>query len=311
MVDLERRKRARLNIVQHDEVHPQYDDDESLSVMSSEEEDLSLPVIQVEYHHLPNSFKCPLTLEIMFDPVLDAEGNTYERRALLEWLKHNCTSPVSRQPLSDRMLVPNMALREAIHEYMGDEWVARKMLEHRQMRFQEISTSTGSPIRDKIDCFLKSTSHALGDLNLSLNEEGCCAFRYENVTIVLDVPENVGVFCFYTRDLIPKDITDPALRLQLYQKALEFNFLQGDTRGGCLSIRTHENGESELLFSYTDRVREVGAKDFNNILLNFVDTALSLRNRLTSGSETNDKRVSPSRTPSSMSASKVFPTTIG
>ena len=30
---------------------------------------------------------CPITLELMRDPVMAADGHTYEREALLRWLK--------------------------------------------------------------------------------------------------------------------------------------------------------------------------------------------------------------------------------
>jgi len=52
----------------------------------------------------------------MEDPVVDPEGNTYERRAIEEWLSRNSTSPVTRSPLSVTDLVPNRALRDAIEQ---------------------------------------------------------------------------------------------------------------------------------------------------------------------------------------------------
>jgi hypothetical protein len=39
------------------------------------------------------------------------------------------------------------------------------------------------------------------------------------------------------------------------------------------------------MFSYTDRVAEVSARDFTNILLNFVETAVNLREKLMAGIE--------------------------
>jgi hypothetical protein len=66
----------------------------------------------------------------------------------------------------------------------------------------------------------------------------------------------------------------------------------GDTRGGALSVKKHEHCEeddddglgrrarAEVIFSYTDRVAELCAQDFFNIILNFVETAVSLRRKL-------------------------------
>ena len=51
------------------------------------------------------------------DPVMDADGNSYERSAIVDWLSRNHTSPVTRNPLRAEDLVPNRALRETIEAY--------------------------------------------------------------------------------------------------------------------------------------------------------------------------------------------------
>lgn len=50
----------------------------------------------------------------MQDPVIDPEGNSYERIAIVNWLRTNPTSPITRSPLNISQLVPNRALRNAI-----------------------------------------------------------------------------------------------------------------------------------------------------------------------------------------------------
>ena len=66
----------------------------------------------------------------------------------------------------------------------------------------------------------------------------------------------------------------------------------GDTRGGCVSVKkgaqTGAVTPSEVMFSYTDRVAEVSAKDFLNIVLNFLETAVSVRQKLVSLRPHND-----------------------
>ncbi|KAL7540258.1 hypothetical protein ACHAWF_006631 [Thalassiosira exigua] len=62
----------------------------------------------------PPSFYCPLTLGIMTDPVQDKEGNSYEKVAIEKWLLENSTSPITRNRLRAKHLVPNRALKEAI-----------------------------------------------------------------------------------------------------------------------------------------------------------------------------------------------------
>lgn len=66
---------------------------------------------------VPDSFLCPLTQEVMREPVVDPEGNTYERSAIEAWLEKNNTSPITRKTLRREELVPNRALRDVIAEH--------------------------------------------------------------------------------------------------------------------------------------------------------------------------------------------------
>ena len=65
----------------------------------------------------PDEFRCPITQEIMADPVLAMDGNTYERSAITEWLKKNPTSPITRQPMRLEDLKTNRALLQSIERF--------------------------------------------------------------------------------------------------------------------------------------------------------------------------------------------------
>jgi tetratricopeptide (TPR) repeat protein len=60
-------------------------------------------------------FTCPITHEIMKDPVIAKDGQTYERSAIKKWLVENDTSPITRQRISDR-LVNNNSIRSMMSE---------------------------------------------------------------------------------------------------------------------------------------------------------------------------------------------------
>jgi hypothetical protein len=67
------------------------------------------------------SFICPLTLEVMRDPLMDRKGLNFERHAIVEWLNRgNATCPLTREPLSYSKLVPNAALRLKIEQWKKD-----------------------------------------------------------------------------------------------------------------------------------------------------------------------------------------------
>ena len=64
---------------------------------------------------VPESFKCPITQEIMRDPVMCSDGHSYERSAIERWFQHNSTSPVTNQ-IVEKYLVANHSLRKSIEE---------------------------------------------------------------------------------------------------------------------------------------------------------------------------------------------------
>ncbi|KAK7337324.1 hypothetical protein VNO77_17890 [Canavalia gladiata] len=69
---------------------------------------------------VPSFFQCPISLEIMKDPVTVSTGITYDRESIETWLfsKKNKTCPVTKQPLSDYTdLTPNHTLRRLIQAW--------------------------------------------------------------------------------------------------------------------------------------------------------------------------------------------------
>ena len=63
---------------------------------------------------LPDEFVCPITLTLMTDPVITSDGQTYERKAIEDWLQRNSTSPLTAVELDNKNLIPNVALRSQI-----------------------------------------------------------------------------------------------------------------------------------------------------------------------------------------------------
>ncbi|XP_043686565.1 WD repeat, SAM and U-box domain-containing protein 1-like [Vespula pensylvanica] len=64
---------------------------------------------------IPHEFLCPITHEIMKEPVQCSDGFTYERAAINEWfLCGKYTSPMTNEPLHDTTFTSNINLRNAI-----------------------------------------------------------------------------------------------------------------------------------------------------------------------------------------------------
>ncbi|CAN6480680.1 unnamed protein product [Victoria cruziana] len=71
---------------------------------------------------IPPFFICPISLQIMKDPVTVGTGITYDRDSIHKWLfvykKKTC--PVTKQVLADHSLTPNSTLLRLIQSWLGD-----------------------------------------------------------------------------------------------------------------------------------------------------------------------------------------------
>ena len=68
----------------------------------------------------PSQFECSISCDIMNDPVICADGFTYDRQSIELWLSTHDTSPMSNAVLSSKTLLPNMLLKELIDEYKAN-----------------------------------------------------------------------------------------------------------------------------------------------------------------------------------------------
>lgn len=68
---------------------------------------------------VPDEYRCPITCEIMSDPVVAADGQTYERHAITQWIAGGrMTSPLTGEPLKSKILIPNYLVKSNIHAYL-------------------------------------------------------------------------------------------------------------------------------------------------------------------------------------------------
>jgi hypothetical protein len=65
----------------------------------------------------PDHFLCPITQDVMIDPVSAADGHMYERRAIEDWFIGHSTSPMTGAKLEVKMLFPNYAIRGLIRTW--------------------------------------------------------------------------------------------------------------------------------------------------------------------------------------------------
>jgi len=69
---------------------------------------------------VPENFRCPISMRILNDPVVTADGHTYSHQSILQWWASSgrYTSPMTNEVLRDRTLRPNVQLRKVIEDFL-------------------------------------------------------------------------------------------------------------------------------------------------------------------------------------------------
>ncbi|KAJ7963939.1 RING-type E3 ubiquitin transferase [Quillaja saponaria] len=68
--------------------------------------------------NIRDEFRCPISLDLMRDPVIVSSGHTYDRNSIAQWINtghHTC--PKSGQRLIHTALIPNYALKSLVHQW--------------------------------------------------------------------------------------------------------------------------------------------------------------------------------------------------
>jgi len=72
---------------------------------------------EVSSRSVPNEFKCPISFEIMEDPVITKCSHTFDRASIITWLSRNPLCPICRNRIEISDLVPNRSLKSLIQGY--------------------------------------------------------------------------------------------------------------------------------------------------------------------------------------------------
>ncbi|KAF7822162.1 U-box domain-containing protein 21-like [Senna tora] len=104
---------------------------------------------------IPNHFRCPISLDLMKDPVTLSTGITYDRDDIERWfLDGNSTCPVTNQPLrSSDLIIPNHTLRVMIQH-----WCVQNR-QHGIERIPTPRTPISPPQVAELLCLVKSSAH--------------------------------------------------------------------------------------------------------------------------------------------------------
>lgn len=115
----------------------------------------------------PPSFYCPISQQVMHDPVVVSDGHTYERRHIERWLQERNTSPVSNEELPQKAVFPNHALRNAISEYFDQVFSIHRRAIRKNIRGQgeQDRFVSNEPLLHTIDALMQCSFLMNADLN--------------------------------------------------------------------------------------------------------------------------------------------------
>ncbi len=116
-------------------------------------------------------------------------------------------------------------------------------------------------------------------IKFSLNEEGFCDLAYEELDLVISVPEGSDLVHLYGFILPEKP--------ELFEKLLKINLLRIDTKGAFFALNEREK---YIVLVQTQPVEGLNFSQFETLLQNFIETSLNWQNKLTQKEPIKTKR---------------------
>jgi len=97
-----------------------------------------------------NKFVCPIGIELLKDPVVAADGHTYERDKIEAWFAspqfagRPVKSPMTNIQLDDTKLIPNHALKSVIRDAVDNKIASMRARERAASLPAEVDESVGT-----------------------------------------------------------------------------------------------------------------------------------------------------------------------
>ncbi|KAK9676375.1 hypothetical protein RND81_11G073000 [Saponaria officinalis] len=268
-------------VCKSNDVVVEVDTTENLSKENSEESKKS------DFVAIPEDFLCPISLEIMRDPVIVATGQTYERSYIQRWIDSgNVTCPKTQQKLQKFALTPNYVLRSLIFQ-----WCAKNNVEQpTALLTGKIKKSDGSfldvsgDIETIQSLVRKLSSRSVEDCLAGVTEIRSLSKRSTDNRILI---AEAGAIPFLVGLLLSDDITiqenavTSILNLSIYENNKELIMLAGAIPSIVQVLR---NGSMEARENAAATLFSLSLADENKIIIGASGAISALVELLQSGS---------------------------
>ncbi|XP_054792019.1 U-box domain-containing protein 9-like isoform X1 [Prosopis cineraria] len=189
-LDLKQKLRGLVNIILDAEDFPLARLDEAITTLSALK-DLkckstgSFPQ-KFDDLSIPPEFRCPISQELMSDPVILATGQTYDRPFIQRWLNEgHRTCPQTQQVLSHSILTPNHLVRDMISHWCEENGVELPKL------VQDIDEVITGADRSHLNSLLKKLSMSISDQKAAAKELRLLTKRMPSFRILFNESSDV------------------------------------------------------------------------------------------------------------------------
>ncbi|KAJ3675432.1 hypothetical protein LUZ60_004474 [Juncus effusus] len=199
----------------------------------------------------PEELRCPISLQLMFDPVVISSGQTYERACIEKWFaKGHTTCPKTQQELAHLHLTPNICVKGLISSWCDQNGVPPP-------RNPPDSPNLSPYDNNNDDVALPETSHQTGHSDVGHSEPGETGQEEEEED----------------EELEEEEMED---ELERYKRWMEVLSEEG---GGERMEEKRKNVEQIRFHLKDDDVARVhmGGAGFTDGLLSFLDLAIKER----------------------------------
>ncbi|KAK8926049.1 U-box domain-containing protein 19 [Platanthera zijinensis] len=191
----------------------------------------------VAVKHLPSDeFRCPISLELMKDPVTVSTGQTYDRPSILRWMKSgNQTCPITGEKLSSSVLIPNSVVRKLVGVYCHENGIS--ISQKRKTSKRDLSKTLSPAAPAAVAAIRMASTVIVGKLAAESPEKKSIAAY---IIRMLTKSNNFNRICFVEAGAIP-------LLLNLLSSSDPS--LQENAAASLLNLSKHHSGRTDIFES--------------------------------------------------------------
>jgi Hint-domain/VWA / Hh protein intein-like/U-box domain/von Willebrand factor type A domain len=185
-------------------------------------------ILILRMSNVSQSLLCPITQSIMVNPVIAEDGYTYERDAIINWLRQSNLSPMTRRPISASKLMPNRAIMDVIDLCNNPQIVSLG-------NSSNGSISANSATSPNLDEFVKTVKYIKSAFGNSSRQPRETVYKYTKISphspipdkrigttyiCMIDVSGSMGALCSNKSDDRSNTESDGFSRLDLTKHSL-------------------------------------------------------------------------------------------